>query len=83
MPLKGTSPVNPIKVVTPKDHTSTPKPEYPLSDIISGAKYTGVPICSKATKSYFIFLEIPKSQIFILSLLSNSKLSNLTSLCNI
>jgi hypothetical protein len=41
--LKGTVPQTIAYKSTPKDQTSTKKPSYPSSIIISGARYAGVP----------------------------------------
>ena len=41
--LKGTVPHNMANNRTPNDQISTKKPSYPLSIMISGAKYAGVP----------------------------------------
>jgi hypothetical protein len=44
--LKGTVPQSIANNSTPRLQRSTKKPSYPLSIIISGAKYAGVPHCS-------------------------------------
>lgn len=78
--LKGTVPHNMANKSTPNDHTSTKKPSYPLSIIISGAKYAGVPHYSYITYPFLIILETPKSHILTPFSQSKSMLSSLISL---
>lgn len=78
--LKGIFPVTNENNNTPKLHISAEKFLYPISYMISGAKYAGVPHYSLMYSSFGIILLTPKSQILHLKLLSNKILSNFISL---
>lgn len=81
--MNGTLPTNKIYNNTPALHISLANPSYPtLLDIISGAKYAGVPHYSSIFYPFIIYLLTPKSHIFIISPY-NKILSNFISLCKI
>jgi len=81
--LNGRVPQTNAKRMMPRLQISDLKPLYPLSSMISGDIYAGVPHCSLMISRWSVMMRLmPKSQSLILPDASIRILSSLTSRCN-